>query len=120
MNAQEPVQKQMDTRSETRMSVVEKESYVRSAVDGSPHKIAIIRITDNGGGGHVIVAWRDENNNLVFDKKILGVAYSKSPEQEFGSPEISGETLNALANSKTIDANVDVHQKHGTIACRRH
>ena len=78
MNAQEPAQKQMDTRSESRISVGEKESYVRSAVDGSPHKIAIIRITDNGGGEHVIVAWRDEDNNLVFDKKILGVAYSKN------------------------------------------
>jgi hypothetical protein len=117
MNAQEPAQKEMDTRSETRMSVVEKESYVRSAVDGSPHKIAIIRITDNGGGEHVIVAWRDENNNLVFDKKILGVAYSKSPDQEFGSPEISEETLKALANSKTIDATpLDFSVKHGANA----
>jgi hypothetical protein len=75
MNAQEPAQKQIDTGSENRMSVAEKESYVRSAVDASPHKIAIIRWTDDSGAERVLVAWRDQNNNLVFDNKINSVNY---------------------------------------------
>jgi hypothetical protein len=114
MNAQEPAQKQIDTGSENRMSVAEKESYVRSAVDASPHKIAIIRWTDDSGAERVLVAWRDQNNNLVFDNKINSVNYSKQPETEFGNPELSGETLNALANSKAIEATpLDFSVKHG-------
>jgi hypothetical protein len=103
------------------MHAREKESYIRSAVDASPHKIAIISCKDHyeGQGDHITVAFYDKNHNLVFAKMAPGASYSGSiPEKTFGSAEISGVTLKALAsNYQTVEAvPLDFSIKHGAAA----
>jgi hypothetical protein len=66
MNAQEPAEKvtAIPTYYYLR-TTAEKESYIRSAVDASPHKIAIISLKDHYRGGtdhqpdQVIAVWYD-------------------------------------------------------------
>jgi hypothetical protein len=50
------------------MHAQEKADYIRSAVDASPNKIAVISVKDHygDGSGHLAVAWKDANDNLVF------------------------------------------------------
>jgi hypothetical protein len=72
-------------------TTAEKESYIRSAIDGSPHKIAIISLKDHYRGGpdhkpdQVIAVWYDENNKLVFSKVPEIGTDSKFEGKEFGT-----------------------------------
>jgi hypothetical protein len=102
------------------MHAQEKENYIRSAVDASPHKIAIISCKDHYEHGstldHITVAFYDQNHNLVFAKMAPGAIYSGNlPEKTFGNAEVSGVTLRALAsNYQTVEAvPVDFSIKHG-------
>jgi hypothetical protein len=117
MNAQEPVEKATQIRSSS--TAAEKESYIRSAVEGSPHKMVIIVVKEPGKDDHLTVAWIDDNNNLVFAKKVQNVTYTKHPEnsggKEFGNPELTSETLQGLAsNNKTVEViPLDFTAKYG-------
>jgi hypothetical protein len=106
MSAQEPVEKATQTRSSS--TAAEKESYIRRTVEGSPNKMAIIVVKEPGQDDHLTVTWIDDNNNLVFAKKVQTVTYTKYPEnsggKEFGNPELTSETLQGLAsNNKTVE-----------------
>jgi hypothetical protein len=117
MNAQESVEKATQTRSSS--TAAEKESYIRRTVEGSPNKMAIIVVKEPGQDDHLTVAWIDDNNNLVFAKKIQTITYTKYPEntggKEFGNPELTSETLQGLAsNNKTVEViPVDFTAKYG-------
>jgi hypothetical protein len=117
MDAQEPVEKATQIRSSS--TAAEKESYIRSAVEGSPHKMVIIVVKEPGQDDHLTVAWIDDNNNLVFAKKVQNVTYTKHPEnsggKEFGNPELTSETLQGLAsNNKTVEViPIDFTAKYG-------
>ena len=103
------------------MHAQEKESYIRSAVEASPHKIAIISCKDHyeGKSDHITVAFYDANHNLVFAKVAPGAVYSGNiPEKTFGSAETSGVTIKALASDyQTIEAvPLDFLLRHGANA----
>jgi hypothetical protein len=92
MNAQEPAEKvtAIPTYYYLR-TTAEKERYIRSAVDESPHKIAIVSLKDHyrGGDDHkpdqLVAVWYDENNKLVFSKVPQIGTDSKFEGKEFGA-----------------------------------
>ena len=90
------------------MHAQERESYIRSAVDASPHKVAVIFVKDHyaNGSGHIAVAWKDANDNLVFARMAPGAQFSGDlPKDTFGNPALSGPTLKALSsNYQTVEA----------------
>jgi hypothetical protein len=90
------------------MHAQEKSTYISSAVDASPHKIAVIFVKDHygDGSGHLAVAWKDSNDNLVFAQMPPGTEFSGDlPKDTFGNPVLSGVTLKALSsNYQTVEA----------------
>jgi hypothetical protein len=88
------------------MHAQERESYIRSAVDASPHQIAVIFVKDHYANGRGHIAFEDANNNLVFAQMAPGAQFSGAlPKDTFGSPELSGATLKALSsNYQTVEA----------------
>jgi hypothetical protein len=90
------------------MNAQDKANYIRSAVDASPQKIAVIFLKDHyaNGGGHIAVAWMDANNNLVFAQMAPGAEFSGDlPKDTFGNPVLSGATLKALSSDyQTVEA----------------
>jgi hypothetical protein len=92
MNAQEPVEKTTAIPTYYYLrTTAEKERYIRSAVDESPHKIAIVSLKDHyrGGDDHkpdqLVAVWYDENNKLVFSKVPQIGTDSKFEGKEFGA-----------------------------------
>jgi len=86
-----------------------RKDLIKSALDASPHKIAII-CTNTGGDGEdsITVAWQDKEGHIFFAENV------KAPVQWGAAPE---GTLKIVAEAQTVKAYpLDFSLKHGAAA----